>query len=42
MEITGPDGYSVVTSEDGEVVMQIEFQRISRQDADEMVPDGVW
>ena len=42
MEITGPDGYSVVTSEDGEVVMQIEFQRISRQDADEMVPGGVW
>ncbi|ABI66211.1 hypothetical protein Mmar10_1919 [Maricaulis maris MCS10] len=42
MEITGPDGYSVVTSEDGEIVMQIEFQRISRQDADEMVPDGVW
>jgi hypothetical protein len=42
MEITGPDGYSVVTSEDGEIVMAIEFSRISRQDADEMVPGGIW
>lgn len=41
MQITGPDGYSVVTSEAGEVVMQIEFSRISRQAADEMVPDGI-
>jgi hypothetical protein len=42
MQITGPDRYSVVTSEDGEVVMQIEFQRISRQEADEMIPGGVY
>jgi len=42
IEIIGPDGYSVVTREDGEVVMQIDFTRISRQAANEMVPGGIW
>ncbi len=41
MEITGPDGYSVVTRENDAVVMQVNFQRISRQEADELIPGGL-
>ncbi len=41
MQITGPDGYSVVTSEEGEVVMAVTFTRISRRQADELIPGGL-
>ncbi|WP_291842928.1 hypothetical protein [Maricaulis sp.] len=42
MAITGPDGYSVVTTEGGVTIMQVDFQRISRQEADELIPDGLY